>query len=99
MRIEQLLKWLRDTPKDEAERCCQEIGTSVGYLRQIAYGHKRASENGADIERITGVSRRYLRPHDWRRIWPEMELLERQRSPGLQHSAQSCPAGGRDVLT
>lgn len=74
VRVEPLLAWLRDTPKDEAERRCAEHGTSVGYLRQIAYGYKLAGLNGADIERITGgaVTRRDLRPYDWARVWPEL---------------------------
>lgn len=36
------------------------------YLRQIAYGNKRAGLNGADIEKITDgrCTRRHLRPDD-----------------------------------
>ncbi|WP_132477967.1 hypothetical protein [Paracandidimonas soli] len=73
-RVEPLLRWLRETPKDEAKRRCAERGTSIGYLRQIAYGYKQAGLNGAEIEAITGnaVTRRDLRPDDWERIWPEL---------------------------
>lgn len=73
-RVDALLQWLRDTPKADAESRCATYGTSVGYLRQIAYGYKQAGLNGADIERITegAVTRRHLRPDDCERIWPEL---------------------------
>lgn len=72
--VEPLLQWLRDTPKAEAEARCAAHGTSVGYLRQIAYGYKVAGLIGADIELITeGKCRRQdLRPHDFARYWPEL---------------------------
>lgn len=72
--VEALLQWLRETPKAEAEARCAARGTSIGYLRQIAYGYKLAGLNGADIELITeGRCRRQdLRPSDFARIWPEL---------------------------
>lgn len=72
--VEPLLKWLRETPKAEAKARCTAGGTSIGYLRQIAYGYKLAGLKGADIERITGgaVTRQNLRPDDYARIWPEL---------------------------
>lgn len=72
--VETLLQWLRETPKAEAEARCAERGTSIGYLRQIAYGYKLAGLNGADIELITGgkCRRQDLRPDDFARIWPEL---------------------------
>lgn len=80
--IEPLLRWLRETPRAEAEAKCAERGTSVGYLRQIAYGYKLAGLNGADIELITdGQCRRQdLRPNDYARIWPELAALEKGRA-------------------
>ena len=73
-RVEPLLKWLKDTPREVAERRCSDFGTSVGYLKQIGYGNKLAGLIGADIERITdgAVTRRDLRPDDWQRVWPEL---------------------------
>lgn len=78
--VEPLLQWLRDTPKADAEARCAARGTSVGYLRQIAYGYKVAGLIGADIELITeGRCRRQdLRPHDFARYWPE--LAEQQEA-------------------
>ena len=84
VRIEPLLQWLKDTPKEEAERRCAEHGTSVGYLRQIGYGYKQAGLNGADIERITAgaVTRRDLRPDDWQRVWPELAAQAEHAAAG-----------------
>lgn len=81
-RVDALLQWLRDTPKAEAESRCANHGTSVGYLRQIAYGYKQAGLNGADIERITDgvVTRRQLRPEDCERIWPELAAGVREEA-------------------
>ncbi|WP_148316767.1 hypothetical protein [Achromobacter xylosoxidans] len=81
--VEPLLQWLRDTPKAEAEARCAARGTSVGYLRQIAYGYKLAGLNGADIELITdGKCRRQdLRPSDFARIWPELATAAAQQEP------------------
>lgn len=72
--VEPLLKWLRETPKAEAEARCAKHNTSVGYLRQIAYGYKLAGLIAADIELITdGQCRRQdLRPDDFARFWPEL---------------------------
>jgi DNA-binding transcriptional regulator YdaS (Cro superfamily) len=78
MRIEPLLQWLKETPAEVAEQRCADYGTSVGYLRQIAYGNKRAALNGADIEKITDgrCTRQHLRPDDYWRIWPELAQKE-----------------------
>lgn len=54
-----------------AEAC----GVSVQAVNQWVRGVRPLPiERCADIERITGgvVSRRDLRPSDWRRIWPEL---------------------------
>lgn len=83
--VEPLLKWLRETPKAEAEARCAARGTSIGYLRQIAYGYKLAGLNGADIELITGgkCRRQDLRPDDFARIWPELATA----TPAQQEAA------------
>lgn len=72
--VEPLLQWLRKTPKLEAQTRCRQRGTSVGYLRQVAYGYKLAGLIAADIELITdGECRRQdLRPNDYGRLWPEL---------------------------
>ncbi|QGA51089.1 transcriptional regulator [Pseudomonas brassicacearum] len=69
----QLLEWLK-TASDEA---VLSTGTSRAYLRLIAYGHKTASaEIAARTESATGgcVTRKELRPDDWKQIWPELSV-------------------------
>lgn len=80
--VEPLLQWLRETPKAEAEARCAKHNTSVGYLRQIAYGYKLAGLIAADIELITdGKCRRQdLRPDDFARFWPELATAAPQES-------------------
>lgn len=66
-----LLAWLKTASDDQVAK----TGTTRGYLRLIAYGHKTASpEIAAGVERATGavVTRQDLRPHDWQQIWPEL---------------------------
>lgn len=74
MRIQKLLDWLRDTPKDEATRRCAAEGTSIGYVRQVAYGNKVAGLKSSAIERATcgAVTRQDLRPNDYHLIWPDL---------------------------
>lgn len=72
-RIEPLLVWLREADESEASARFKAEGTTIGYVRQVAYGNKTPSgEKCAAIERVTGVSRRDMRPHDWHLIWPEL---------------------------
>lgn len=66
-----LLDWLKTATDAQVEG----TGTTRAYLRLIAYGHKTASaEIAARTESATSglVTRRDLRPEDWRQIWPEL---------------------------
>ena len=66
-----LLAWLKTATDSQV----QDTGTTRAYLRLIAYGHKTASaEIAARTESATSgaVTRRDLRPEDWRQIWPEL---------------------------
>ena len=73
-RVDPLLRWIRETPTEEAETACSTYGTSLGYLKQIAYGNKLAGLIGSKIELITNKKcrRQDLRPNDWASIWPEL---------------------------
>lgn len=74
MKNQPLLNWIRESDEVEAARLCEEAGTSLGYLRQVAYGNKKPSaEKAAAFERVTGISRRVFRPDDWHLIWPELK--------------------------
>ena len=69
----QLLEWL----KTATDASVKETGTSRAYLRLIAYGHKTASaEIAARTESVTQgkVTRKALRPDDWKQIWPELSV-------------------------
>lgn len=71
MRNDRLLRWLSDADEDTV----RSSGASRSYLRLIGYGHKRPSAIvAAGVERATNgeVTRRDLRPDDWRLIWPEL---------------------------
>lgn len=72
--IDPLLVWLKQTDEATARSVLEAEGTTLGYVRQIAYGNKNPSgEICSAIERATGVSRRDLRPHDWHLVWPELD--------------------------
>lgn len=58
-----LREWMRATPPDLRRAACEDIGTTMDYLWQIAGGHSRAGAKMAlAIETVTGVSRHELRP-------------------------------------
>ena len=69
------LDYLNTLPEPDRELLCRRIGTSIGYVRK-ATSAKQLPEPArcVDIERETfgAVTRRDLRPNDWRRIWPEL---------------------------
>lgn len=68
---ESLLSWLKTSSDEEVA----DTGTTRAYLKQIAYGNKRASaEVAAAVERVTGggTTRKDLRPDDWHLVWPEL---------------------------
>jgi len=73
-RIEALVEWLKNTPLSEARVLCVAHGTSWEYVRQIAYGYKLVGpRKGVAIERMTGVPRPALRPHDCWEVWPDLQ--------------------------
>lgn len=67
-----LREFLNAKSKEEVERLASRCGTSVGMLRQIAYGHRRAREALAiNLERETSgeIVCEMLRPDvDWKFI-------------------------------
>ena len=70
MRTE-LLNWLKNATDEDVKK----TGTSVAYLKQIAYGNKKASASLAvkvEIASNAKITRAMLRPDDWHEIWPEI---------------------------
>lgn len=71
-----ILAWLKGLSDDDAR---VQVGASYGYLRLIAYGHRRPSAKIATaIEKATcgDITRKELRPDDWQDIWPEIAVDE-----------------------
>jgi len=74
----QLIDFLQNE-KGSATRLAVLLGLSPSYLSQMATGYRPVSPaRCAAIERATHgqVTRRDLRPQDWRNIWPELAALE-----------------------
>lgn len=71
-----LKEFLKAMPDDDArERFAAECETTLGHMRNCAYGQKQlAAANCVLVEqRSDSAVRRWdLRPDDWHRIWPEL---------------------------
>lgn len=59
-----LRDYLLDISQEEREQLASDCGTSVGHLRNVAYGKKAGEALCMDIERLTGgrVTCEELRP-------------------------------------
>lgn len=71
----QLLDYINSLSTDQQEAFAEKCGTSMAYLRQVAYGNRVCREKLASkIESASGgtVTRQELRPDDWQEIWPEL---------------------------
>ncbi len=74
--MDKLRKFLNSLNRTEQDAFAALVGTSIGYLRKaISTGATPRPELCVAIERAASgvVTRRDLRPHDWRMIWPELE--------------------------
>lgn len=61
----------------------EQLGVAPAYLSQMVNGHRAISpERCVAIEKATDgkVTRRDLRPDDWRAIWPELERRAASRN-------------------
>jgi DNA-binding transcriptional regulator YdaS (Cro superfamily) len=70
------LKQYLQTVPGASRRLQDGLQINDAYLRQMAGGVRAVSPaRCVQIERLTGgvVSRRDLRPDDWRSIWPELD--------------------------
>ena len=69
------------------------LGVTQGAVHQWANGMTAvAIERCVPIERATGgaVTRRELRPNDWRDIWPELADSEPKHHAALAHQAHGA---------
>lgn len=89
-----LIDYLHQLPADQREHFAQACETSVGHLRNVAYGYRPcAPELAAMIEEKShkAVTRQELCPGKWRRIWPE--LAEERGIQVAQALPPTAPAG------
>lgn len=71
------LKDYISTSHGNAKDLAQKIGVSQSFLSQMIGGIRTISpENAVSIEQATNgeVTRKDLRPDDWDRIWPELQV-------------------------
>lgn len=74
-----LLEYINSLAPSQQEQFAVRCGTSLAYLRQVAYGNRQCREKLASrIERESSeaVGRQVLRPDDWPEIWPELAKQE-----------------------
>lgn len=73
--MEELKAYLKSLADESArEAFARECETSLGHLRNVAYGKPCSAELAAliDVKSRSAVRRWDLRPDDWHRIWPEL---------------------------
>jgi DNA-binding transcriptional regulator YdaS (Cro superfamily) len=73
--MQSLIDYINRLDQDDRAAFEVDVGTSIGYLRKArTVGQLLGPELCVNIERATGgiITRRYLRPEDWHRIWPEL---------------------------
>ncbi|QFY79751.1 hypothetical protein DUD43_07280 [Alcaligenes faecalis] len=77
--MEKLKTYLMNLPVIEREALALRCETTWPFLRNIAYGYRKAGEKLSailELETCGAVTRRDLRPDDWHRIWPELAEKE-----------------------
>lgn len=75
MKTMTLLEFLRHMSAEQREPFAKSCDTSLGHLRNVAYGYRPcAAELAVLIEDVSGrqVTRQELCPDNWWRIWPEL---------------------------
>jgi DNA-binding transcriptional regulator YdaS (Cro superfamily) len=96
----ELLSFVRSLSLAEFEAFAVTVGTTVGHLRNVAYGQRQASAALAaqvEIHTSGAVTRKMLRPQDWWLIWGDdggnrsVDELEHMRCPP---AIQSDELGG-----
>ncbi len=74
--MDKLLAYLNSLSRDDQEGFAKRCDTSVGYLRKACSIHQRiGAELCSAIERESAgrVTRKDLRPLDWKLVWPELQ--------------------------
>jgi DNA-binding transcriptional regulator YdaS (Cro superfamily) len=90
-----LKEYIATSDRGTAKKLAAFLGISAPYLSQMAAGKSPISEKRCvQIERFSAgrVSRRDLRPDDWRDIWPELA-----NSPSTDPADDVQPPTGGEV--
>lgn len=89
----ELIDYLKSLEGEEAlESFATRVGTTLGHLRNVAYGQRVASAALAaqiEIESHGLVQKSALRPDDWHRIWDPRLLHQMIDMPSVESIAQS----------
>jgi hypothetical protein len=89
----ELIDYLKSLDGDDAlESFALRVGTTLGHLRNVAYGQRVASAALAaqiEIESKGLVQKSALRPDDWHRIWDPRLLHQMIDVPALEPGAHS----------
>lgn len=70
-----LIDYLKALPAGGRESLASACDTSLGHLRNVAYGYRPCAPELAvriEVQAHGVVTRRDLRPDDWAQIWPEL---------------------------
>jgi DNA-binding transcriptional regulator YdaS (Cro superfamily) len=76
MRRMDLKTYLQSLPAADRAPFAERCGTKLGHLVNVSYGYREASPKlcvALERESRGAVTRRDLRPDDWRGIWPELQ--------------------------
>ncbi|VVE06999.1 transcriptional regulator [Pandoraea terrigena] len=72
-----LKTYLASLERGGVSKLAEEIGVSASFLSQMAAGSSAISPARCVLIEIAtkqAVTRRDLRPDDWRSIWPELDI-------------------------
>jgi DNA-binding transcriptional regulator YdaS (Cro superfamily) len=64
-----------NSERGRAAKLAISLGVGISYISQMASGYRVISPaRASQIETLTGgiVSRREMRPDDWKSIWPDL---------------------------
>ncbi len=73
--MDKLLAYINSLSREDQEAFAKRCATSVSYLRKACSIKQRiGAELCSAIERESGgaVTRKHLRPLDWKLVWPEL---------------------------
>ena len=74
-----LIAYLKQLPEDGREQFARDCETSVGHLRNVAYGYRPCAAELAvmiELRSQRQVTRQDVCPDNWQRIWPELAAYE-----------------------